>query len=298
LVLHPPPGSLPDRGLFRVADGELTLEKLEFYGRAAVTVSGGRCTLRDCVISLPEEPAGRSAALYISEPGADMTRRPQVTLENCLIRGRGAGLWVPTARPLDFEVTHSLFALAGPLIGIGAPIRPARPEDSIRVSFTRMTALVTGPIIDLRPGRGSTAWIPVTVTSGRCLFSTPDPEPPAPILSVVPAPDGTDPRSYVKWFSTDGANWYDRDEDDVFIELVPADDTIEPTLEEAPGWRKYTGEKPGTIRRIEFQQALVSVADLVTAKPEQFLVTDGLAGADPTEVGADVNRVPRPTMKE
>ena len=294
LVLTPPAGGRPEAGVFRVTDGDLTLEKLEFRGRAAAAVVGGRCALKECVVTLPDDPAGRSAGVVVTDPADGTHRRPAVVIENSLIRGRGAGVWVPAARPFDLDVTNSVVAVAGPLVGVGAPTRPPAADDPARVALTRVTAVLAGPVIDLQPGRGAGAWVPVAVTAGRCVFSAPDPRRPAPVVTVAPAADPADPAKYVKWTASGGPNWYDRPADTAFLELVSADDAVEPTTETAAGWFAFAGEKPAAVGAVEFRSPPPAVADLAGATAERLQVTNGVPGSDPGDAGADTARVAHP----
>jgi hypothetical protein len=292
LVLTPPPGGRPEAGIFRVTDGDLTLEKLEFRGRAAAEVAGGRCALRGCVVTLPDDPAGRSAGVVVADPADGPGRRPHVIIENCLIRGRGAGVWVPAARPFTLEVTNSVVAVAGPLVGVGPPTRPPPADDPARVAIDRVTAVLAGPVVELHPGRGPGAWVPVEVSAGRCVFSAPDPKRPAPVVSVAPALDPPDPSRYVKWTVAGGPNWYDRPAESAFLELVPADDAVEPATESAAGWQKFAGEK--AVGAVTFRFPPPAVADLAAATADRLRVTEGISGADPADAGADATRVARP----
>src|SRR5262249_17999403 len=141
LTLRPFPGSHPvltfgettdaDAVLFQVQDGRLRLVDLEFLLRpqarfdvqALVALAGdGRCAFKNCVITL--DRGGQTTALAVAtvpEVGKVMkvempTARPaeqgpQLSLENCFVRGDGDLVWGRTSRPFELAATGTLAAL-------------------------------------------------------------------------------------------------------------------------------------------------------------------------------------------
>ena len=117
---------------------------------------------------------------------------PRVGFENCLVRGRGRLLWVPSSRPFELDVTNAVAALDGPLLEIDPAARA--PDDArSRVRLRRLTALLGGPVLDLRPAgpTAAPAWCPRRWTADECLFAA-APAAGRPLVEV----DGVDPATW------------------------------------------------------------------------------------------------------
>src|SRR5262249_53669353 len=172
LTFKPAPGSHPvltcspknrdlDAALFRLIDGDIRFEELHFLVKpsgppahdslSAVNVLGGRkCTFSHCVCSLEEED-GKAAAVTLSDPGRKMVMAPgrsvpEVRFENCLIRGKGRGVWVPDGQPFDLGVSNSVAAVYGPLLlvnGAGKDVGGSPRSSVVRLSQT--TLALGGP---------------------------------------------------------------------------------------------------------------------------------------------------------
>ncbi|MGL6095594.1 MAG: serine/threonine-protein kinase, partial [Fimbriiglobus sp.] len=227
-TVRPYPGTRPvltpgvtvkiDAGLFRIGDGDLTLDGLELRLRpradvpaakslaAVVVTGGGRCVLRDCVVTFDDPGmAEKLAAVTVADPDPDgrtTTRRPVVAIENCLLRGSGRGVWVPAARPFDLTIENTVAALAGPLVGVGPSARPIAAGGATRVALSRVTAALAGPVLDLRaaaPGSADTArgWVFVETTASRCVFAGVGR--PGPVVVVSGTAANPDADRYLTW---------------------------------------------------------------------------------------------------
>jgi serine/threonine protein kinase len=329
VTVKPYPGTRPvlvpdpedhrlDASLFRLVEGELTLEGLEIWlrsrsarpgdvrSRSAVTVlAGRRCVLRDCVITCDEQDDEKVAAVVLADPDGEMRaaeteRRPEARLENCLVRGKGRAVWVQSARPFDLDLANTATALAGPVVAVDPPAKPPPAGASARVRLTRVTAALAGPLLDFHPGRPSAGrpggWVPVEVETERCLFAAVERGHP---LAVV---EGGDPMTPAKTFTwtpaLTGPNWYANFPDEAtFLEVTPADESAEPRSVHAAGWFEFTGEKSDRVAGpVAFERPPASARKLAAVRPGDLGVKSvDVPGAAPGEAGADVKQLPTPT---
>jgi hypothetical protein len=305
LVLDP--GERTEPSLFKLMEGELTLDGLEFRIKvrggevrtaAVVTLVGGRnCTLRNCVVTLEEQADEKAAAVVLADPTGVMQsaadRRPEVRLQRCLIRGKGRGVWVAAARPFDLDLTQTVTALAGPVVAVDPAAKPPAAGAMARVKFDHVTALLAGPLLDLRPSRATPltkpGWVPVSVESEKSLF--------APVERGHPlmAIDGGDAAMYGTTFTWGGSgNWYGNfGVTGTYLEAttdVPGD-TRKLAADE---WFALTGEKADATGRVQFSNAPRAGRPLAPVLAEQLAVRDGA----PADTGADVKQVARPADVE
>jgi serine/threonine protein kinase len=186
--------------LFRIHDGQLRLEQLEFRLRprerptkggqkesqAVVSVGDvGQCTFKQCVVTLAAEDIeeARFAVVTLVNPKDVMKmgqpgRRtvPEVHMDGCFVRGKGDLVAVPVSRPFDFEAKQSLIALAGSLFSITGKSedQPATtPLTSIRLAH--LTTYLTEHLVLVRAnpddGKGGRGLVPTEITAAEdCLF--------------------------------------------------------------------------------------------------------------------------------
>ncbi len=164
LLVRPYPGTqpvlVPTRGVagesaavVRLLDGEVLLDgltvRLTTRVGAAVAVGGGRrVTLKGCTVTV-DDP-GAAAVRLLSGAG-----ETAVTLTDTLVRGWGLGV-AGGDRSAEITLNNSWAALGGPLV---------RADGEIRVTLTRVTAAVIGPLLDSRiAGR-------LSVSADRCVFA-------------------------------------------------------------------------------------------------------------------------------
>jgi hypothetical protein len=179
LTLRPFPGSHPvltlgettdaDAVLFRVQDGRLQLVDLEFLLRprdrfdvqALVALAGdGQCLFKNCAITL--DRGGRTTTLAVAtvpEVGKVMktdmpTARPrelgpQLSFENCFVRGDGDLVWGRTTRPFELAATSTLAALTGSFLNLevraDAPAAP--PGQKVVVRLKDVTTYLGGHLV-------------------------------------------------------------------------------------------------------------------------------------------------------
>jgi hypothetical protein len=191
-----------DATLFRVRDGRLKLEGLEFYlhptsdeftTQAIVDLTGdGQCQLQDCVATLELGEASRGkpfALVFLTDPSRFMKmepalqpQTPRVELKRCFVRGQGDLLIVRATRPLNLDVENCLIALAGSFLIVEGNARPApgAPEVKgtgnpveVKVNLNQVTAYLSEYLVRLRAGKESEEPVPVRMAAAQnCLFAS------------------------------------------------------------------------------------------------------------------------------
>lgn len=333
LTFKPAPGCRPvlqfheetrdlDAILFRVKEGEITFEGVEFAIRpakpkvhdsvSAVTLVGGRgCTFRDCVFTLDEEDGRVAAVVTLTDPTREMRMDavggrpvPKVRFENCLIRGRGEGVRVPESRPFELELTNSISAIYGPLVWARSASKD--PGGAVRsvCRLTRVTALIGGPVVELHAGRvgemRATGLVPLEVVADGCLFAAVN----GAGRSVVEL-DGVDPadvkrgedRSPLFWQAKAANRYANFDDPPRVVTINTGGDLIREW--DWNQWIAFTGEVVKPVGKATFEAGTIGVRDLVTLRPDGVRVTSvdfapDLPDAKPADAGADVATVARP----
>ena len=125
-VLTLAPAAEPDAALFRLLDGELRLEGLEFalrpgrseyHSQAVAAIAGsGSCIFHDCVATLEEIEGVTLACVFVPEAngGRQINRSvPRYRFENCFIRGKGDVLAARGGRRFELDLDGTLAALDG-----------------------------------------------------------------------------------------------------------------------------------------------------------------------------------------
>ncbi len=306
-----------DGRLFLLEQGELRLEGLgirlkakgeslrDIRTRSAVTVNGGRCILRDCVITADDGDGAdpeKLAVVAIADPDGEMklpgtAGSPEVRIENCLLRGSCRGVWVQAARPADVQMANSVAALTGSLLCVDAPARPLN-GGAVHAKFSRVTAVVSAPTLEFHVSRPSgtkvVPWAPVQVVADRCIFVPGGSGPP--LVAITGTEPSADLDRYLGWRTGDGPCWYpDRDgASAVFAELSPADDAVTPKQILGEAWFTFTTEKTTQAGKVTFPASL-PIRKLATVRAADFKVTEtAIPGAKPTDAGADVTKVAGP----
>ncbi|OWK46795.1 serine/threonine-protein kinase [Fimbriiglobus ruber] len=310
-----------DAGLFRLSEGKLTLEGLEFRLKARVkpgavrslavvaVVAGSQCILRHCAVTMVEESsdAERLAAVVLTDPESEMRtgpgRGPEVKLENCLIRGRGRAVWVQKSRPFDLDVANTVTATFGPVIEIDPPDKAPAAGSTCQIRLDRVTSVLAGPLFDLQPGRAddgtkSPGWVPVEVETKRCVFVATEKA-----ASPVAAIEGADPtalKSVFTWRHAGRANWYANFPPAApFLTATPLEDAGLPKTLDADGWFALTGEKADeSVGKVTFA-AQIGTRKTVAITPDNVAaVAVDIPGASVEDAGAEVAKVAKPTTEE
>ncbi len=213
--------------LFRVNDGALKLEGLEFslepndkFSRQTlIDLAGhGRCVLTDCLITLDghDRPQTRLAVAALSDPGKAMMpsagptgAAPQLALDGCFVRGDGDLISCQTSRPLDFKAVNTLAALKGSLLNVEvAADAPAAPTGPMTLTLDRVTTYLAGNLIHLRPGKDLRSLTAVSCAPSHCLFVAAARDPQALIHLDNSDADEKAVQKLVLWAPGDGPTAY------------------------------------------------------------------------------------------
>lgn len=273
VTIRPYPGSHPilepatgnryeTASLFRVVDEHLTLDGLEFRlqprppkpgdtrSLAVVTIAAGReCLFRKCLVTLDEQTEEKLSAVILTDPNGEMRAADgpgiRIRFEDTILRGKGRAVWAQSSRPFDLDIRNSITAIQGPVIAIDAPGKKAIEGSSVRVSLERMTAVLAGPLLELKPGRvgvagKATGWAPVQVEAEACVFAPTDKG--LPMVQI----EGGDPSmlsSALTWQARRG-NWYANiPTGGMFVDVTPSDPMATPVALDAGGWFAFAQEK-------------------------------------------------------
>ncbi len=202
-------------------------------------------------------------------------------------------MWVASARPFDLDLTHTVTALAGPVVAVDPAPKPPTAGASARVRFDHVTALLAGPLLELRPSRATPAtkpgWVPVSVESERSLFAPAERS--IPLMTV----DGGDAAMYGTTFTWGGSGtWYGNfGETGAYLEAT-TETPGETRKLAADEWFMLTGERADATGRVSFARAPRPGQPLAPVTAEQLAVTAGT----PADTGADVKQVARPAEAE
>ncbi|QJW94892.1 serine/threonine-protein kinase [Frigoriglobus tundricola] len=177
-----------DQTLFKLLGGEVTFENVHFrlapdqpkerQTVTAVALLGGKgCAFNSCVFTLAEEDEAKVAAVHLPDVEKAMVMKadtrvvPKVTFTNCLVRGRGRGVWVGASRPVTLEMTNTLTALDGPVFFAEAGGEAVAGTSTAK--FTRVTVLAGGPVVEMHGKSAearSSGLVKLDVETSRCLF--------------------------------------------------------------------------------------------------------------------------------
>ncbi|MGL6073879.1 MAG: serine/threonine-protein kinase [Fimbriiglobus sp.] len=320
LTLRPFPGTMPilvpskdhnkvDAALFRLVEGQLTIEGLQAQlpTRAArpgdvrtlslVSVVAGRdCTLKDCVITLEEREneSERIAAISVMDASGEMrstsTPTPNLTIEQCLIRGRGRVVHIAASRPFDLTLRNTMTAVAGPVLEVKNATRTNSTNIVAHVRLEQVTSILAGPLLDLSPRQPTkpSGWVPVEVTVSRCLWSALEDGP----MVRIQVGEADELSRILKW-ETQRANWY--------TGFAPTTSWLEQILESSPpklmntaAWLKFTSEAAETsLGQVKFNDAPASTRRLNRVEPAHLQVESvEIPLANPGDTGSSWRGLP------
>jgi serine/threonine protein kinase len=300
LTIKPYPGAKPvllsardnnkvDGSLIRLVEGQLTLEGLEFRLKprtarpgdvrtlAVVSVVAGRdCTLKNCTVTLEERENASEllAAVVLTDAEGEMrtgtTPTPNLVLEQCLLRGRGRGVLIAASRPFDLTLKNSITALAGPVLDVDPAVRNAVNTSVAHVRFDQLTALLGGPLLDFKPRREAkpSGWVPVEVSTSRCLFAAFDDQP---LVTI----DGGDPANLsriLRW-ENQRSNWYTGFASSaLWLQMTPDDDTLAVKNFSQTEWFTMTNETPESLGKVRFNDPPASLRKFATVEANQLMI--------------------------
>jgi len=318
-VLTNGPTNRLDVALLTLEDGEVHFEDLQFritaghqsvaLARQVVSMQGAKsCSFRSCVLTL-EEDGGKAAVVVIADPEARMsangpTAVPRVRFDDCLIRGQGRGLWLPSSRAFELEASNTVTALEGPVLAIDHAAKVAS-EATSRVRFKHLTALLAGPILELRAGKptdGATGLVPTHVEADECLFaSLPSAANPLIEAEGLDFEAFRDALTWARPAASLRANWYANFEASTHVvEFNLAAEGMPSKKWMWSDWLSFGDRPVGTpVGKVTFASAPATARELRAVTPADLKVTaidfpemNGLKAGD---TGANVELLPKPS---
>lgn len=320
LTIKPHPGSRPvltmgtttdaDAALFRLHDGQLRLEGLEFYlqprrtdfkAQTVVAILGdGLCIFRDCVATLEETREVPVSLVTLTDPSSVMRMGttpaprqpgPRIRLEECFVRGAGDLVAARPSRAFELRVEDSLLALDGSILyAEGASKEPAM-HPAVQVSLKKLTAYLTDHAFLLRAcrdeGKTTRGLVQTQILSVRdCLFASSGGK------SLVHL-DGVDTDDQMRRLLTWGEGQHNVYSN--FAQMLDQQPR-EPEMMSLPPydkrrWEQFTQETDGKFDKVKFTAPLGDGAMLARAVPADFRIR---AESEVHGCGADPERLPRP----
>jgi serine/threonine protein kinase len=155
-----------DAAMFRLHDGKLRLEQLEFRlaparsgfrAQSVVAIMGdGECQFKYCLATLADNRDAALSLVTLADPSEVMRmdppnpqQNPRLSLEDSFVRGKGNLVTVRASRPFDLQVQDSLVSLDGSfLVEDGNARGPANLTAAVKLR--QVTAYLTGHLIWLR----------------------------------------------------------------------------------------------------------------------------------------------------
>jgi hypothetical protein len=324
-VLTPRMVNLRDLSLFRVLEGQVTFEGVQFLLKpgtdqdklAAVTLVAGRgCTFRRCVFTLEESDDRLVAVVSLTDPDVEMKMNPAVgqrfppklTFENCLIRGRGRGVWVPMSRPFELDMKQCITAIGGPVVGVRAAGRDPGASAGSLVRFSQVTALIGGPLIELHGGKvgemRASGLVPTTVTADACLFAAVHGAG-QPIVEVEGTDlDPKDSNQVLKWVRGEPNRFANFDPLMPVAVVRPGGDGTPPPDWGWNTWIQFAGEVGYPVGKVTFVDEPAGLQELSSVNPGKLRVkkfdfpdSPDLKSGTAT-IGAEPDKVASPTAEE
>jgi len=300
-----------DAALFRVYDGQLRLEQLEFHlkpdrtgfrAQTIVAVMGdGGCAFKDCVATLEEGREVPLSVVTLADPTGIMKmgpvtvpqQIPNIRLENCRARGSGTLVRVVASRPFALNVEDSLVTLEGSfLIVDGNPKDLGSRSAHVEVSLKRVITYLTEHLIWLRAfkeeGRNTKGLVQIQMKPvANCLFASANGK------SLVHC-DGFDSEEQVKRFlswSESDHNWYSGFSQ--YLDQQPSMEnaTMTPTPFGKTQWEDFTQEQNGRFSTARFSIPLPPEMPFAKVSAADFKTKEGNVQG----YGVDVERLPRAT---
>jgi hypothetical protein len=314
-VLTPAPTPEADSAMFRLHDGRVTLEGLQFVLRparpdfrsqavAAIT-GGGQCQFVRCVVTLEEVEDVSLAAVALPDPDGAMRmageRRgtPAVRFDGGFVRGKGDLVAARGGRRFELDLESSLVALDGSLVSAAGGAKDPPAGAPAQVRLRHVTAAVTEHVLDLRLARDDDRGGPgLPATQVSCADSLLVALGGRSLVHLDGAETDEQVRQLVLW--GEGRQTYYGNVGAALLDVQPGATDRAPAPLDAERWLAFTRERP-TARpfvRVRFA-APAPDRPLARSRPGDFRPRyadpDRPPEADTGEVGAPVDRLPIPT---
>lgn len=293
----------PDAALFRVHDGALRLEQLEFSmpaGRSeyrslavAAVVGDGRCGMKDCIVTLDESREVPASVFHLPDAsqvmrmdGGGRAGKPAFQMERCFVRGAGDLIAVRSSRAFELQVEDSLLALQGSMLVMDGSNREVANRGSIDVTLRQITSYLEDHLLLLKANREEARGRSLALTqvdARNCLFAAGHGK------SLVHLDGVENDEQMRRCFTWHGQNNFYSNFDRL-LDQQPSGEGMAPIPYDKARWAALTDESTGRFDRIRFA---VSPVDniLVKALPADFKVR---ADHDLQDCGVAIERLPRP----
>jgi serine/threonine protein kinase len=298
-----------DAALFRLHDGKLTFEDLEFRlhplrndfkAQSLVLLLGdGQCTFKHCVATLEPGKDVPMAMMALADPAGlmkmdpPMPRQmdPQLRLDNCFVRGEGDLLAVRTSRPFNLDVDDSLVVLDGSLLAVEASVKEVPARAGSQLNLHQVTAVLGKHLVVLHREENRQALVHTQVNQAfNCLFHA------AKGKTLVHL-DGVDTEEQIKrFFSWNEGKGNTYSGFTQMLDQLPRNDMVMPLPPyDQDKWKSFTqNETERRFTRVKFASWPVGDRSSSQAWPSDFKVKE----PDGLKSGAAFDRMPRPSGPE
>jgi hypothetical protein len=297
-----------EAALFRLRDGKLHLEGLEFALKPAnarfkaqsvvAALGEGECDFKDCVVTLEQSGDTRLAVLTLADlPGVmktdrgdrPATGRATFKFQNCFVRGTGDAIAARAGRPFDLDADNLLVALCGSFLNReaadDAPAAPADAADTVRLAH--VTAYLTCYLVRFR-AKDTRALMPAQFKVADCLFVAAGDK----ALVHLDGAEASDERlaALLGWSGqhnayTDFPEMLDQQPDSGAMPAMPYT---------RDRWKAFTREADPAFDRVKLDNRPATDAPLAALTPARFRVKpDDMRSPDMQPYGVDLEQLPK-----
>ncbi|HMC88036.1 MAG TPA: hypothetical protein VKI17_00745, partial [Gemmataceae bacterium] len=300
----------PDAALFRLHDGKLTLENLEFVvspdraGYKALSVvmvmGDGQCVVKDCVATLRDDYGTPLSFLTLSDPSMVMKMGQAngqqqvagISISGSVVRGNGQFLTVRVSRPFELRAEDSLIALTGSFLLMEGNPKDAMARGTADITLNHLTTYLTDQLFLLRAIKQSGTNLKGLVNTqvrlaADCIFASATGKP---LVHL----DGVDSEEQMKYYFS----WQESKHNafshvTTYLDQVPAaTNEMAPPAYNEDAWKTFTRDVNGLFALVRFQNAPGPDAPMWKVIPADFKTRadSNLAGC-----GANIERLPKPS---
>jgi hypothetical protein len=296
-----------DAALFRVYDGHLKLEQLEFSvqpgrpefrAQSLLALMGdGQCSLKNCVITLEETREVPVSLVTLADPSTIMRmdpvpgrhQEPAIRLEGCFVRGGGDLITVRASRSFELEVKDTLVVLQGTLLLIEGSTRELPTKPVARVTLRQVTSFLDNHLVWLRgvreEGRSGRGLGMTQIAAHDCLFASAGGKS---LVHLDSVDTDVQMRQALYWDGSNNA--YSN-----FAQLLDQQPAGEMSMALPPydktRWVAFTNESGGRFERARFNAPPGAGSSFALVRPSDFKLR---ADAELQGHGVIVDRLPRP----
>jgi len=290
-----------DAALFRLHDGKIHLENLEFRlqprdvrfrSQVLVNLVGeGECELKDCLVTL--DLGGHETQLALvtlppadgfmkSEPKPErLLATPHLVLKNSVVRGQGHLLWSRAGRSIEVDATNALVAVTGSFLLLegASESTPASPGPT-QLRLNQVTTFLGGHLIHWNAGKDARGFPPVHCKPIDCLFLPPTV---SGALVHLDGPETDTEKLKEKLIWTGGRNAYGS-YTNLFDQKPVGEDSVMVAPLTADRWRMFAGES--TMSKFKAKLTDPLPQDFTRIMPGHFKLMELTGfGIDPTMLG-------------